>query len=144
MTEEDAITEMERRSEAQTKRLRQLLLEEGRPDLVAELDEKLRNVRLGIEGAQNVWHSISPKQRTVMQLLGEHRLLERTGKDRSTYDIVGDGGRMLRVCQRSTVRKLIAHRLFAWGGPENDPERSVVMTERGRFVLAKGVGAASG
>ena len=42
------------------------------------------------------------------------------------------------VCSLATARALCAHELLACDGTTFDPELRFVLTERGRFVLAKG------
>lgn len=51
-------------------RVRALLREEGREDLIAEYDAKMRDMGSGVENARSIWHSISDAQRRALELAG--------------------------------------------------------------------------
>lgn len=136
MSEFDALRWAEEQSERNARRVKALLWEQGRPDLATELDAKLRDIRLGIDGARSTWHSISDAQRRVLTILGTGRhLIRGTGKAR--YDATGTPYTVVNVCRLATARALCAHDLLAPDGGAFDPEGKFVLTERARFVLAQ-------
>lgn len=55
------------------RRVRAALREAGRPDLAAELDGQLRDVRLGVAGARALWGALSGPQRSALAALAEGR-----------------------------------------------------------------------
>lgn len=120
-------------------RTRIMLREAGRPDLVAELDQNIRDCESGVMGAKSTWRSISPAQRRVLVLLEPGRRLRRCGGSRTRYDAVGGNVEAEgNVCGIATARNLCARELIACDGTAFDPEARFTLTERGRFVLAKG------
>ncbi len=126
---------LDRRSAEQTARVRALLVASGSPALVAEFDQRMRDVRLGVDSARNCWHSISKAQRRILVLLGGgYRLRRRSGR-RGRYDACRGAERIEDVCSIRTVRNLSARDLCHVDGGLPDPEAEFVITERGRFVL---------
>jgi hypothetical protein len=122
---------------AKHERVRQVLYEAGRPDLVAELDAKMRDIRTGVAMAQSAWHSISPAQRLALQFAAHPGCnLRRVGNQYlAAAAIFRRPERPIRV---PTVRNLCARELLAWNGGAFDPEGAAVITERGLFTLAHG------
>jgi hypothetical protein len=134
MTEDDVLLAIERQSRQRTEAVKALLLHQGRPDLVVELEASLRDVRTGVSSARSVWHSISEAQRRTLGRLRDGASLVRRG---AKYDAVG--GRtdaVAAVCDIRTARALCAHELLACDGSTFDPEARFALTERGRFVLS--------
>ncbi|ACL60543.1 hypothetical protein [Methylobacterium nodulans] len=136
--EERLLHQLEREIRAMTERVKQMLREKGRPDLLAELERNLRDVETGVSQARSAWHSISPAQRRVLEALGDGRRLVREGSSRTVYEAHGKPHALRRVARLATVRNLAARGLVDWDGGAFDPERRAVLSERGRFVLAKG------
>ena len=136
------MNEIERESERRSRSLRNMLYAEGRPDLVADFDRNMRDLRLGLTGARNQWHSISEAQRRVLTSLAEGRHLRRSPVCPSEYDAVGNAvATISRGCRISTVRALCARDLLACDGTATDPECKIVITERGKFVVTHGQAA---
>lgn len=130
---------MEAESAAKSEAVRQMIIEAGRPDVLAQYDEAMRLNRLGITGARATWHSISAAQRRVLTFMGESkRRLVRSAGTRHFYDAHGEPHAVGRVTGILTVRNLCSRELLAWDGGAFEPERAAVLTERGRFVLAHG------
>src|SRR4051812_29395831 len=70
---EDMVAWADARMAEDNERVRAVLMAEGRADLVAELDAKLRDIRLGLDRARATWTSISEAQRRVLTLLKDGR-----------------------------------------------------------------------
>lgn len=67
----------------------------------------------------------------------------KTGNDRyvrygAGYVVDGPGVPLPKPIRLATLRKLAAHGLVDWDGGAFDPEAAAVLSEQGRFVLAKG------
>lgn len=137
-TEEDLLLRLDRESAQKTQRVREFLIAEGRPDLARDLDDKLRDIRLGVDRARSVWHSISPAQRRVLLLLNEGRYLRRPPHSRTRCYAFGEPFAMGDVCSIRTARALCSRELLAPDGTLLDPEAKMVITEAGRFVVAHG------
>lgn len=137
MTEDDILHQIERHFRERRERVRQVILAQGRPDIVAEFDRDMKNLDSGITGARNCWNSISSAQRRVLQVMGQGRCLRRTIRNPNRFDACGRGV-VLDVCRLATARKLCAHELIHVNGGATDPEAEFVMTERGKFVLRWG------
>lgn len=119
----------------QRERVRQVLYEQGRPDLVAEFDRKMREIDTGIEGARNCWHSISEAQRRALTFASSvHGRLVKSALRRRYIGVPLDPQPEAPILVK-TVRALCAHNLLAWDGGAFDPEAAAVITERGLFVL---------
>lgn len=134
---ERPIHDLERQQRASQERVREILCEEGRPDLVAEFDANMRDVETGVTHARNLWHSISPAQRAVLAhlpLTGSNRLRRAA----SGYVVDGPGLPMPKPVRLPTLRAMAARGLVDWDGGAFDPEAAAVLSEQGRFVLAKG------
>lgn len=134
---ERLIHDLERQQRASHERVREILREEGREDLVAEFDANMRDVETGIYRARNLWHSISPAQRAVLAhfpLTSGNRLR----RAHSGYVVDGPGLPLPRPVRLSTLRAMADRGLVDWDGGAFDPEAAAVLSEQGRFVLAKG------
>lgn len=105
---------------------------------VYQEDEKMRDIRLGVDGAQGTWHSISPAQRRALVAASQAKALVRESGSRHWFGSVGEPHAVARVCSLPTARNLIARELLAVDGGAFDPERRLVITERGRFVVKHG------
>lgn len=133
--DDEIMQEIERHSMRQTERVRSMLYKHGRPDLVAEMDGKLREIRLGTYGAKATWRSLSDAQRFALEFAAETGgRLARIGK---TYWTPGDTCKIYGI-RLATIRNLVARDLMAVDGGAFDPEREFVITEHGRFVLKHG------
>jgi hypothetical protein len=135
---DDILQQIERDSRERHERVRQLILSEGRPDLLAELDGQMRRIHLGLDGAGSTWQSISNAQRKVLLLMAEGRHLRRAPSSRTRYDAIGEPHAISNVCGLPTVRNLCARELCHVDGGAMDPERKIVLTERGTFVVKHG------
>jgi hypothetical protein len=134
--EDELLMRLYRDSKASTERVIAVLREAGREDLVAELEGKLRDVRLGLDSARSCWHSISPPQRRVLEAMEPGRRLVRRSYQQTRYDAQGEPFAMADVCGGPTVSALLAHGLIAHD--QTPKGYHLVLTERGRFVLAHG------
>lgn len=135
--QERALQDLERECDERTQRVRDMLHEEGRPELVAEMDRAMKDSASGITGARSVWHSISDAQRRVMILLdaGPGDLRRAKGQ---TFDVVSPAGSRATGIRLATVRNLASRGLLEWTGGAFDPEASAQPTERMAFVLKHG------
>lgn len=117
MSDDEIEAALDAESERRTALVRQILVDSGRGEWVAEFDANMRDNRLGITHARNVWHSISDAQR------------------RALLDL--DAGRQPKVRTFATLRNLAHRGLIDIEGcmMPGDPAR---LSEFGRFVLAKG------
>lgn len=70
--------------------------------------------------------------------LSEGQCLVREGGSKTVYTAHGEPPALCRVARLATVRNLAARGLVDWDGGAFDPERRAVISELGRFVLAKG------
>lgn len=142
-SEERLIQQLDRESRDRTERVKAMLREEGRPELADQLDQKIKDIDSGVQGARSTWHSISDTQRRVLLLLagGSQRQLARAG---DVYSIRGSGtaddpAKLIRTgIRRPTVRALASRGLLEWTGGAFDPEAAAVLTEQARFVLKHG------
>src|SRR5215207_3914874 len=124
--DDEFLQAIERESRARTERLKSILRERGRDDLADELDAKLREIRLGVTGAQTTWHSVSAAQRRVLLVLSDgNRKLVRT-RHSTVYDACGGAHDVSHVARLPTVRNLATRELLAWEGGAFDPERVAV------------------
>lgn len=138
-TEEEVLHRLEAESRQQTERVRSMLQEEGRPDLVEDLDRRLREIRLGITGARGTWNALTEPQRKVLLILLEgNRRLVRQRHSKHFYEVIGEPEAVGRVAGLPTIRNLIARELLAPDGGAFDPEAAAVLTERARFVVQHG------
>lgn len=129
---------LEAEDAARHERLRQMLYDEGRPDLVAELDAKIRDVRNGIAGAQSTWHSISDAQRrALVHAAAVGGRLVRSGL-RPCYIGLPLEPLPEKLIRIQTIRNLCSRELLAWDGGAFFAEAAAVITERGLFVLKHG------
>jgi hypothetical protein len=135
--QERLMQDLEREGRERTERIRQMLREEGRADLEAELDRNLRDVESGVTSARSTWHSISDAQRRVLILLAGGPASLRRMKG-STYDVVSSVGSRATRIRLATVRNLASRGLLEWTGGAFDPEASARPTERMDFVMKHG------
>ncbi|MBK3801308.1 hypothetical protein GAY33_19150 [Azospirillum brasilense] len=139
VTEEDVLHRLEAESRRQTEGVRAMLLEEGRPDLVEDLDRRLRESRMGITGARATWDALTELQRKVLLILLEgNRRLVRQKHSKHFFDAIGEPHAVARVAGLPTIRNLIARELLTPDGGTFDPEAAAVLTERARFVVQHG------
>lgn len=139
--EDDALMQyLEEQCHEQQARTRQFLLEQGRPDLASDLDASLKDVRTGVSGARGTWRALSKVQRDILRTLHDtgHKLV-RTPSLRTFYDAVGGNADAIsKAAGIRTVRNLCRRELLTCDGTLTDPERRVVLTDHGRFVLRHG------
>lgn len=142
MSDEDdtLMQNLERQSREQQERTRQFLFEQGRPDLVFELDANLKDVRTGVSSARGTWHALSKAQRRVLRTLhGTGHKLRRTRGSNFEYEAAGGNADAIsKAATLPTIRNLCRRELLVCEGDLRDPERVVVLTDHGRFVLAHG------
>lgn len=120
--------------------VRQLLYENGRPDLVAELDAKMKRIENGIDGAERAWHSISETQRLALEFAATvgGRLVRSTLRPRRYVCGPDYLTAPPKPIYTKTVRNICSRELMAWDGGAFEPEGAAVITERGLFVLKHG------
>ncbi|TXN78748.1 hypothetical protein [Methylobacterium sp. WL8] len=135
--QERLMQRLDRKCQEQTERVRDMVREAGRPDLLAEFDQRLRESDLGITGARSTWHSISDAQRRLLILLSNGPASVRRTKGAS-YDVVSEAGSRATGIRLGTVRNLARRELLEWTGGAFDPEASAAPTERMAFVLKHG------
>lgn len=87
----------------------------------------------GVMAARNAWHSISPAQRRLMELL-PGRTLWMSRHNGNLYEATGEPHAIARAAGAPTVRNLVRRGLLECV----DGWRKVTLSERGRFVLAHG------
>ncbi len=142
MTDYDPILqEIEAQGRRRRQDVRTLIMESGHPDAAAillQFEQNMRDVDTGIGGARSTWHSISLAQRRVLEALETRWYLMRASGSRTRYDAHGEPHAEGNVCGIATVRNLIRRELLAVDGGAFDPEKKIVLTERGRFVLKHG------
>ena len=88
------------------------------------------------------WESISEAQRRLIRQLADNRQrLVRTRNQASFYDAVAEdpmdkmaGDAVSKVASARTVKALVAHRILAWTGKDDDKELFAVLTEKGRLI----------
>jgi hypothetical protein len=133
--EDPIMMRLERQSLERQAAVRRLLVNQGRDDLVADYDRMVRDERRGVTGARDAWHSITPPQRAALRLLAAgYRLERRSGS--SFYDATRQGQPVAKACRLPTARALLSRELAACDGGAFDPERVIVGTERGRFIVS--------
>lgn len=135
---EDFLHDLDRQSIESRARVRRLILEAGRPDLLAAFDKDMKELDNGVRGVRNAWHSLTSKQRFVLRLMGSGRYMSKSLRCRSMFDALGKAPAILSVCKVSTLRALSSRELIHVNGGPFDPEDSFVITERGSFVLKHG------
>lgn len=146
MPDDELFLRLERESQQSADRLRALLREEGREDLIPEFDQRMRDIRLGLDSARGCWHALSSKQRFVLARMGAGRYIARSvanprvfhAYQNGTEALSGQPGAILAICRLSTARAIAAHKLIHVAGGAFDPEAKFVITERGQFVLKHG------
>lgn len=137
MDEEDILQEIERQSRATQRRVKDLLISEGRSDLADDLEHRFRDIDLGIAGAKTTWKALSKAQRETLECMGKgDGTLTRCGQKSKYY--YRDKGFCPMICGLPTARNLCARELIVCDGTAFDPELRFVLTERGRFVLKHG------
>lgn len=134
----DIMQALERQGEKQMDRLRRELQHAGRQDLVDELNTKLREIGLGITTAQASWDALSGIQRFALKTLSERWYLARSIYYSPFYDAYGPPDVIRRVCGWPTLRCLLNRKLCELDGEGQDPERKVIINERGSFVFKLG------
>jgi hypothetical protein len=149
MTPDDELLQrLDRESLQSAERLRALLRAEGREDLIPEFDQRLKDIRTGVDGARGTWHALSGKQRYTLTAMADGRYIARSlmnprvfhGYRNGTQALSGQPGVMLAICRIGTARALSARELIHVDGGATDPEGKFVITEKGVFVFKHGQG----
>lgn len=136
--DDEVFLQIERRSQEQRQRTHKMLCDAGRADLAIQLEKKYREIDNGTDGARSTWHSISPAQRRVLEVMETGRRLVQRDYQKTRYDAYGEPEAVGNVCGIATVRNLCSRDLVHVDGGVKNPERVIVLTERGRFVLKHG------
>lgn len=132
----DILARLEQENRERTERVREIIRESGRDDVLAEFDASLWRLNSGVERARNVWHSISPAQRRALGLLGAaHGQRAYREEIRARY-LCPFGSIVCRSAK--TMRSLQRRQLVEWWGEWGDPSRIAVLTGLGRFTLKYG------
>jgi hypothetical protein len=122
--------------------LRSVLADMGKRGIeaMAQYDEAMRNLDLGITRARMLWHSISEAQRRAVVILCESggRAVRRDDGPGIISGIYTLPDSRTPLCRVSTLRMLCRHDLLAWDGGAFDPEAAAVLTERGTFTMRHG------
>lgn len=137
---EDVLQWLEERDREQTEGVRQMLLAEGRADLVANLDSRLKAIENGTDSAGRTWYALSEAQRKVVNLLVDGYTLVRRKRPPYWYGAFNPSKGIIysKVCLLPTVRNLCARGLAHVAGDVFDPESKIVGTERAAFVAKFG------
>lgn len=111
----------------------------------AAFDGEMDRWRSGAPQRQMLWDSISEAQRRLVRLLAEgERVLVRTKHQPSRYEAHGTPHAVGNAASAATVRALVARRILAWSGPEQDRELRAGFTDRGRDLAKHPDAAAAG
>lgn len=118
---------------------RMIELLKDHPEELADYERDMKNLRLGITGAKNSWHSISEHQRAILRHLAARggRLEKRAGGTMFSATRNWGGAAPPRI-MLSTVRALASRYLLDWDGGAIDPEAAAVLSERGAFIVKHG------
>lgn len=137
MSADEILHQMEAESRAGVERVRAMLREEGREDILQDFDRNLRENALGITKARSSWDALTQPQRTALRLARTHAKLRRSTVSRTRYDAIGGPAQdeARGVCGLPTLRALCKRELLHPHGPALDVEANFVITEHGRFVL---------
>lgn len=146
--QEELLHRLDRESLQRAECLRALLREQGREDLIPEYDQRLKDIRTGVDSARGTWHALSGKQRYALRAMAEGRYIARSlmnprvyhGYKNGTEALSGQPGVMLALCRITTARPLCARELIHVDGGALDPEAKFVITEKGMFVFKHGQG----
>lgn len=130
---EEILHALEAADRVREARFREMLLAEAGPEALARYEAKMKEVALGVDHAQMVWHSISNAQRRALKGISEGRC-----RRVNNYYLVGESGRFVWKERVATIRNLADRGLIDWDGGAFEPEREAVLSEAGRFLLAKG------
>lgn len=114
MTDDEIYLAIEKDGRKKTEAVRQLLKDEGRLDIMAEFDAKMKAIANGTEHARNIWHSISAAQRSAMLAMER---APNCGFRKAT--------------QENLLRRGLAERV----ANIKDMKNYLQLTEHGRFVL---------
>jgi hypothetical protein len=135
------LQQIDYRSQQSRERVRAIIREAGRPDILTEFDRNMKDLDTGITSARSVWHSISAAQRRALMMLADGYELRRMPASRTKYEgycAVRKRDAIGYVCPIGTVRALCARELAHVNGGPLDPEKSIVVTERGQFIVKHG------
>lgn len=135
MNEYDVLRWLDEEEKKRTAAVRAMLIEDGRPDLVEDLNRRIRDIALGLDGARSTWSALSRPQKDILTLLVDRGQYLRRAKDSlNRFVAMGDPhGFVIGGIHAGTVRNLMARDLAEWTTGEK-----VVATERGRFVWKRG------
>lgn len=123
--------------------VREILIEKGRPDLLAEFDRRHWEIETGVDGARSIWSALTEPQRAALVALAEGRRAFRAVWSRAVYDATGGagvplGGIRLGGIRLATLRALQSRKLVSATGSPSDPERRFEITRPGAFVVKRG------
>ena len=138
---EDLEHRLEREARARQANIRLMIETSNHPErerLLADFDRDMREVDTGIKQAQGTWWALSPLQWRVLAIVGAGGYLLRQWGPPHWYDFYGWPEGIRKLCDVRTVRNLCARDLMVVDGGAFDPERKIVITERGSFVLRHG------
>lgn len=107
---DDILHRLEKQSRVRHARIRLMLLEAERLDILADYDQAMKDNQTGVSSARGIWHALSPAQRRAL----------------SDIEIKASNTHRL-----ATRRALVARGLILAGEPDQ-------ITEHGRFVLKFG------
>lgn len=118
--------------------VRVILIEKGRPDLLAEFDRRHWEIETGVSCARSTWDALTEPQRAALVALAEGRRAFRWVGSRTIYDARGGAGVPLIGIRLATLRALQSRKLVCATGSPSDPERRFEITKPGAFVVKRG------
>lgn len=144
MTDDELLAWLEQRVNEQIDRVIEMLKAEGRPDLAKELEGRITEISNGIDGARATWSALSEAQRNVLLWMEQGGHLVSTSPANTRFALQFPAGPMgvsfpvpsalsIPGIHGRTVNNPIHHELISWA-----PDKKVILTERGRFVLKFG------
>lgn len=102
---------------------------EGHLQALADYDARMRDIRSGVDGARNTWDSLTDPQRNALVAIKWAAGRARRVRLRYVAGPTDFGAKTVFALQR--------RELVEWDGGL-DPSASVVLTERGLFVITRG------
>lgn len=132
---DDIEQHLDRMSRESRKRVRTMIAESGRPDVLAEFDAKMKDIDSGLDGARRTWDALSSTQRallTALQREGGHVWNDPDMPSRS-YHSRSNG--MSSVVRRATVTNLSRRGLLDWGAGSSPAGSVASLSERALFML---------
>lgn len=116
------------RRHAQKLSVRELIIERGTPEILADYDRQMWDIETGVSGARATWAALSSLQQRIMLAMSHSGALRRLSPRRAAF---ASGA---AECRLPTVAALLARSLIEQDGSD----RRHVLTPHGEFVLKRG------